>query len=508
MAVKQKSIKINFIMNAILTVSNVIFPIISFPYASRILTPDGTGKVSTAMSVIAFFNIFAQLGIPTYGIKACAQVRDNREELTRTAHELLMINLIMSFVMYVLLFFAILFVPVLKDEKLLYVIVSATILLTSIGMEWLYKGLEQYAYITARSVIFKLVSLVLLFILIHAKKDYALYGFITIFATSASNILNFINARKYIDLKPVGNYNLKRHLKPVGVFLGMACATTIYTNLDRVMLRYMTDDTEVGLYDAAVKIKHVMQTVVNSLGAVLLPRASYYVEMNMKDAFRKVASKALSFVFMFAGAVTIYFIVMAKASVLLVSGSLYEGAALPMQIIFPTVLIIGVSYILGLQVLVPLGREKELLYAETGGAIIDVIINILLIKYFRSAGVAIGTLAAEIFVMAYLVISLRKELKGLIDEKDALKTFVSLLTATPLMLVSLYLSHLFSVDFLADFLSNLFGDFRWIGELESLKELVITFTVFSVSYLIMVLILKESIAWDAVGKLFKKGRIK
>ena len=108
-------------MNAILTVSNVIFPIISFPYASRILTPDGTGKVSTAMSVIAFFNIFAQLGIPTYGIKACAQVRDNREELTRTAHELLMINLIMSFVMYVLLFFAILFVPVLKDEKLLLI---------------------------------------------------------------------------------------------------------------------------------------------------------------------------------------------------------------------------------------------------------------------------------------------------------------------------------------------------------------------------------------------------
>ena len=92
---KQKSLKINFIMNAFLTMSSFIFPLITFPYISRILLPEGTGKVSFATSVISYFVILAQLGIPTYGIRACAKVRDNREELSKTAHELLVINIIM-----------------------------------------------------------------------------------------------------------------------------------------------------------------------------------------------------------------------------------------------------------------------------------------------------------------------------------------------------------------------------------------------------------------------------
>lgn len=131
---KQKSLKLNIIMNMLLTMSSFIFPLITFPYVSRILLPEGTGKVSFATSLISYFSMFAQLGIPTYGIRACAKVRDNREELTRTAQELLIINLIMSVVLYIVFFGAILLVPRLHNERNLYVIVSCTIILTSIGM--------------------------------------------------------------------------------------------------------------------------------------------------------------------------------------------------------------------------------------------------------------------------------------------------------------------------------------------------------------------------------------
>lgn len=203
----------------LLTMSSFIFPLITFPYVSRILLPEGTGKVSFATSLISYFSMFAQLGIPTYGIRACAKVRDNREELTRTAQELLIINLIMSVVLYIVFFGAILLVPRLHNERNLYVIVSCTIILTSIGMEWLYKALEQYTYITLRSVLFKFIALIMMFLLIHKKSDYLLYGGISIFAASASNIFNFINVHRFIDLRPVGNYNFKRHLKPIITFL-------------------------------------------------------------------------------------------------------------------------------------------------------------------------------------------------------------------------------------------------------------------------------------------------
>lgn len=290
---KKKSIKLNFVMNIILTMSSFIFPLITFPYVSRVLLPVGTGKVSMATSVITYFSMFAQLGIPTYGIRACAKVRDNREKLSKVAQELLIINIIMSMISYMVLIILLFYVSKFRCEKELYVILSFNIILTSIGMEWLYKALEQYTYITVRSVIFKFIALIFMFFLVHKQTDYVIYGGITIFAASASNILNLINAHKFINLKPVGNYNFRRHLKPVLIFFAMSCATTIYTNLDTVMLGFMTTDTDVGYYNAAVKIKVILVSVVTSLGTVLLPRASYYIQRGELKEFHRITRKVV-----------------------------------------------------------------------------------------------------------------------------------------------------------------------------------------------------------------------
>jgi O-antigen/teichoic acid export membrane protein len=409
MKVKQKSLKLNFIMNATLTMSSFIFPLITFPYVSRILMPVGTGKVSFATSLISYFNMFAQLGIPTYGIRTCAMVRDDREKLTRTAHELLMINLIMSVISYMVLALALVFVPQLQEERLLYIIVSLTIILSSIGMEWLYKALEQYTYITIRSIIFKFIALIAMFCLVHKRSDYVIYGGITIFAASASNIFNFINIHKYIGMKPIGGYHLKRHLKPVAVFFAMTCATTVYTHLDTVMLGFMTTDADVGYYNAAVKIKTILVSIVTSLGTVLLPRASYYVQHGMKDELKKITSKALSFVFLLASPLMLYFILFAREGIFFLSGSAYEGSVIPMQIIMPTLLLIGITNILGIQILVPMGKEKVVLYSEIAGAVVDVIINALLIPRYASSGTAFGTLVAEVVVLIVQYCSLRKE---------------------------------------------------------------------------------------------------
>ena len=145
---KQKSLKLNFLMNAMLTISSFIFPLITFPYVSRILLPEGTGKVSFATSVVAYFALFAQLGIPTYGIRACAKVRDDVEELTRTVHEIFFINIVMTAITYVAFFAALEFVPRFRAERSLFLVVSMTLLFNAIGMDWLYKALEKYTYIT------------------------------------------------------------------------------------------------------------------------------------------------------------------------------------------------------------------------------------------------------------------------------------------------------------------------------------------------------------------------
>lgn len=408
---KEKSLKKNFCMNAILTMSQFIFPLITFPYVSRILLAEGTGKVSFATSIISYFAMFAQLGIPTYGIRACAQVRNDKKKLSKTAQEIFIINIIMSILAYIVFFIALCNVPRLKDEKTLLIIVSATIFFNAIGMEWLYKALEQYTYITIRSVIFKFIALIAMFLLIHQQSDYIIYGAISIFASSASNIFNFFNVHKYISLRPVGEYNFKQHLKAVSVFFALSCAATIYVNLDTVMLGFMKTNVDVGYYNAAVKIKTILVSIVTSLGTVLLPRASYYVEHGLKEDFYRITKKAINFVFLVATPLMLYFMFFAKEGIFFLSGNTYGGAIVPMQIIMPTLFFIGLTNIMGMQILVPLGKENIVLYSEIVGAVVDLAINYILLPKYASAGAAIGTLVAEIAVWIVQYIYLRKQIK-------------------------------------------------------------------------------------------------
>ena len=243
---KNKSIKFNFIMNALLTASSFIFPLITYPYVSRILGPDNIGRVSFATSVIYYFAMFAQLGIPTYGISACARVREDKAKLSRTVQEIMIINTVMTAVVYAVFFIALFSVPKLSVEKPLFLIMSLTIMFNTIGVEWLYKALEQYSYITAVSIIFKIVSVIAMFTLVHSTEDYVMYGGISIIAATGSSVMNFIRLRKFIFIRPLGGYAFKHHLKAIWIFFAMSVATTIYTNLDTVMLGFIKTDADVG----------------------------------------------------------------------------------------------------------------------------------------------------------------------------------------------------------------------------------------------------------------------
>lgn len=408
---KQKSIKLNFIMNAILTMSSFIFPLITYPYVARILLPAGMGKISFATSVITYFSMIAQLGIPMYGIRACAKVRDDKQELSKIVHEIFLINVVMTIIIYVFFFITLSLVPRFQEDKLLMIMLSSTIIFNTIGMEWLYKALENYTLITFRSIMFKFISVVLIFVFIKQQADVVIYGIITVFANASYQTLTLFQIHNFIELKPMKNYDFKRHYKAIAVFFAMSCATTIYVNLDTVMLGFMTSDIDVGYYSSAIKIKMVLGSIVTSLGAVLLPRASYYIEHGLKDEFYKITQKAINFVFVLALPLVVYFILFAKEGILFLSGNQYLPAILPMKILMPTLFFIGLTDIMGIQMLVPLGKEKLVLYSVMIGAIFDLAINALLIPSMASVGAAIGTLAAEIIVWIVQYVALRNVVK-------------------------------------------------------------------------------------------------
>lgn len=487
-----KSIRHNFLMNIILTSSSFIFPLITFPYIQRVLGPDGTGKVSFASSIAAYFWLIAYLGIPTYGVRSCAKVRDNKEDLSRLVQELLCISLIMTAVAYLVFVLVIESVPRFQSDKWLYYIISLEFFFYTIGIEWMFRGLELYTYISVTSILCKIVAVIAMFALIHSKDDYLIYAGLTIFASSASYCINFFYSRKFIRLKPDGRLNLLQHIKPIMVFTAMSCATMVYLHLDVAMLGFMKTNVDVGYYNAAVKIKVMLVSVVTSLGHVLLPRSSYYVEHGRMDDFNRLVQRGLEFVLIVAAPLVVFFILFAKQGILLLSGEAYLNSVHPMQIIMPTVLFIGLSNLLGIQMLVPLGREKTVLYSEIAGALTDFVLNLLLIPRYAAAGAAFGTVMAEFVVLVIQSIALKETLKSIIPKLPYKVVLLSLLAA---LVVSMGVFPITTL--LADHVPYWF---------QSLITLVIAAALFFSVYGGLLLAFKEPLVMEVWNSIFKRRR--
>ena len=202
----------------------MVFPMVTFPYITRVLSVENNGKITFATSVITYLTMIASLGIPTYGIRACAKIRDDVQKLSKTVQELLLINIFTTVVSYAAFLVLLFTVPRFMENKVLLAIMSINMLLNVIGVNWLYSALEQYTYITVRSLIFKILSIVLMFLFVKESQDYIIYGAITVFATSASNILNFINIRKFVSLKRTPDkYEFRKHIKPIMIFFCDSC---------------------------------------------------------------------------------------------------------------------------------------------------------------------------------------------------------------------------------------------------------------------------------------------
>lgn len=403
---KKTSVKQNYLMSILLTLSNLLYGVVSFFYVSRVLQPEGIGKAAFASSVVSYFLLLSQLGIPTYGIRLCSTIREDKEKLSKAVHEILVIQFFMCLVTYLLFFLTIFTVPRFFGDKLLFTISSLSIFLNAIGADWLYKALEKYTYLTVCSVIFRLIALAGIFLYVKQGQDYAVYAGFTVLAGSGYLIINFISLRKYISLKRQKNYDFRQHKKPIIVFFAMSCAITIYTNLDTAMLGFFRSDAETGVYSAAIQLKSILVSVICSLGTVMLPRVSEYIEQGRYKEFQHMAEKAIHFMILIATPIVVFFTLFAKAGIILLSGDFFEAAIVPMQIIMPTVLFIGLTNIMGIQMLVPLGKEKKVLYSVASGAVVNIIINAQLIPGYGASGAAIGTLAAEFTVWVVQMIFL------------------------------------------------------------------------------------------------------
>ncbi len=396
----QKSLKKNVFLNMTKTVMGLIFPIITFPYASRILLPEGIGKVNFANSIVGYFTLIGGLGVYGYAVREASRLRDDKDALSKFTKEIFLINTIATIIAYLLFIIAIMLSPKLQLYKNLLFLASSTIVFNLLGIEWLYAAEEDYAYITIRSIFLQIISLFILFLFVRTQDDYMQYTAMGIFSSVGANICNFIHSRKYINWTKHYSLSLQPHVKSIFVFFGMALVTSIYTILDTSMLGYLSDDIQTGFYSAATKVNRMVLAVIIAATNVLLPRLAYYQSNEKENAVLDLLNKSLRFTHFIAIPAACGLFILAKPIVMIISGRNYLPAVISMQVISPILFVIPTANIVGVQTCTVFKKEKIILYAEIAGALSNIICNSIFIPQYGALGAAIGTVAAETVVTA------------------------------------------------------------------------------------------------------------
>lgn len=429
------SLKKNIIFNFILTASTIIFPLITFPYITRTISSINIGKVFFIDAFTQYFVLFSSIGIPFYGVREIAKIKNDRAKTSKLLVELVLSQFILSLVFSAVFIAAQFFIPKLHQNWDLIKISCLTIIANSFLIEWFYQGTENFSYITSRSLIIKIASVLCILFFVRNSNDYAIYYLIMALLVVANSVLNLTNFFLKFYTAFSGGINLLQHSKPLLVLFSINISVSVYTILDTIILGMLTNPQEVSLYNVPLKLVKIFWLVVSGVGTVLIPRmSSLYIEKDT-DGISRLMTKSFSIVFLLTLPFCFFCVAFPNEVLVLISGQKYLPAANGLRILAFVPLVIGVCNVLGTQFLLPIGMENKILHATFWGLFISLALNFLLIPNFKFIGSSIACLAAELGVCIAVLRSARRHIKLTIDY---LLIFQIILSLTICYFFSLY----------------------------------------------------------------------
>lgn len=428
----EKSIKTNSIIYMIRNVMNIIFPLLTFKYAAIVIKANGVGANNYSSAIISYFGLIAQLGINTYAIAEGSKLRNSKEKFEKFVSNMFTLNFVSTVVAYLCLAFTITMLSELEEYRILLIIYSLTILSATIGMEWLFIILERFTYITVRSVIFQIISLVMLFMFVKDESDVVWYACLNVFASSGSSILNFIYANRIVKLRISKLSEIGKYLKPVLIIWISNVASLIYINADTIIVGILKGDYDVGVYSAAAKIIKAICVPITTICTVAAPSLAECIENN-RNGINGMVQKIVDFLafFIFPSLIGIY--LLSDEAILILSGVDFLPGSSAVKILALDIFLSPVNGFLVSQILIPARKEKVSMFAMLLAAIGNILLDILLIPFLGINGAAIATVLSEMIV---LIVCMRC-VKGIIKVSDVCNHIVFFL-ASSLIVIPVY----------------------------------------------------------------------
>lgn len=423
---KTPSIKLNYLLNFLRVFSAALAGLITLPYLNRVLGVENMGKIDYVFTIINYFILFSALGIPLYGIREVSKRRDSNKKMGILVYELLIILTVTTIISYIIIFGIILQIETLSPYKDLLLVMSSMVLLSNIGLEWYFQGVENQKYITIRSIIVRVIVFCLVFLLIKSKDDYIIYALLFVFLACGANIINFLAVFFKFRKEKISwrDLNIRQHWKPILTIFVATVSVNIYLQLDYFLIGSISGDKYVGYYALANKLIRYILSFITIIGSVVLPRLSY-LYYNDKEKYNHYLQKSFDAMMLLSIPASIYFYAYSYDIIMVMGGKEFLAANLTMKILSPLCIVVSIAYFFGFLIAYPQGLEKVYTKATIISACFSIAVNFYSIRLFQQNGAAVVALLSEFIAIAIMFVLLRKQVGvGKIYNSNLLKIIV------------------------------------------------------------------------------------
>ncbi|WP_276861679.1 flippase [Anaerococcus tetradius] len=409
------SIKKNLLYNSIYQILLFLIPIITAPYISRVLGTRGIGLYSFNNSIAYYFVIFTMLGLNNYGNREVARTRDDKKKLSKSFFSIYGLQFICGIITNILYLLYSFFIT---NNLILSISLYPLVLAAMFDINWFYFGVENFRFTIIRNVIIKILTTISIFVFVNDMNDVAVYCLILSIGMLLSNLSLWTLLGKYVDIYIPRWEEIRIHIRPNLLLFVTVISVSLFKIMDKIMLGVITTSNEVGLYESAEKIIAIPTAFVLSLGTVMLPRMSNVIAKNDKSRSLELIENSIIFAIFLSTSLGFGIMGISKEFVPIFFGDGFEKCIYLLWILLPSSIFIAFANVIRTQYLLPIGDDKTYVISSIIGAIINLIINYILIPKLGSIGAAIGTLVSEASVCFYQTINTKHVLpiKGYITD--------------------------------------------------------------------------------------------
>lgn len=392
---KKRSLTINAILNLTRQAMTIVFPFITFPYVSRILGSSEFGKYNFATSIVSYFSLFAIFGLTNFAVREGARIRENSSDFTKLASQLFSFNLLTTSVAYALLLLITILSPKLNVYFTLIMVQSLSIILTTIGLDWVNTVYEDYLYITIRYLVIQILALIAIFTFVKSPDDTVKYCLIMVLGSYGGNLMNLVYIRKYVKVHFTYKIPFKKFFIPMLILFINSLAVIVYVNSDITILGILKTDSEVGIYSFSSKIYNILKQLINASVVVAVPRLTTTLGRDLVQ-YKQYLTKILNSLILILFPVAVGMLMLSRSIITIVGGQEYIEGDWSLKILSFSLIFALIASIYTNCMLIIGRQEKKTLVGTSFSAILNVVGNFLLIPFIGINGAALTTVLSEL----------------------------------------------------------------------------------------------------------------